>query len=134
VASALITHLYFVLKKIGPKITPETRHMQMMLYKVIFLQFVSIMVFFVSPIVFIWLMFITGIRSKYTIPFSCFLFVLLEFHALTDYLILLYFIKPYRKFVASCFHRVLLFFRFKTATVSPTPLVFVTSGVKKNSS
>ena len=130
-ASVLITHLYFAIKKIGPLLSTETRHMQMMLYKVICLQFVSITVFFASPIIFMLLMFITEIRSEYTNPFSCFLIVLLELHALTDYFILLYFIKPYRKFVASCFHRVLLFFRFKTATVSPAPIVFVTSGTKK---
>ena len=120
-ASTLFIHLYMTIKKLSPVLSETTRHLQLMLFKVLFLQAVALLIFIILPASIIIIVIILQLNWAYSLYIFDFLILLVESHACVDYFILLYFTKPYRRF---CIYWLKKLFRKKeTMTVNVVPII-----------
>ena len=124
-APLLFIHLYMTIKKLSPALSETTRNLQLMLFKVIFLQAVALFIFVSLPVSIGAILVIFQVNWAYSLYLFGSIFVLIEFHACVDYCILLYFTKPYRRFCISCLKK--LFRKKETMTVKVVSNILKTS-------
>jgi hypothetical protein len=95
--------MYRILSAGASRFSPTTLKLQWMFYKALLLSLFSFLLFLISPIFFLAFINLTGLFDKYSTPLALFFIVFLTLHSISDYIILMYCIKPYREFCKRCF-------------------------------
>ena len=100
--------MYRILSAGASRFSPTTLKLQWMFYKALGFSLFSFLIFLISPVFFGAFIYLTGLFEAYSTPLFLFFIVFLTLHSISDYIILMYFIKPYREFCKSCFRAIYL--------------------------
>lgn len=95
-----IFSLYRILKTSKNRFSNVTLKMQWMLFKTFVYSIMCYFIFILSPILGLLALVLFQVRA-YSASIFCFMMVIISFHSIADYFILIYFIKPYRRFWAN---------------------------------
>uniref|UniRef100_A0A914PN70 Serpentine Receptor, class H n=1 Tax=Panagrolaimus davidi TaxID=227884 RepID=A0A914PN70_9BILA len=122
--------LYFnflrILSKNKSNLSAATFKLQRILFKALYLQMVFTLILLIFPILSTFILIMYGI--KWSSKFSICVLMLTSIHAIADFAVMTFFVKPYRIFIISLTKKILtkIGFKFKVTTV--TPLVISTTG------
>uniref|UniRef100_A0A914PUY5 Uncharacterized protein n=1 Tax=Panagrolaimus davidi TaxID=227884 RepID=A0A914PUY5_9BILA len=118
-----IVILYFnfvrILYKNKNQLSDATYKLQKLLFKALYLQMLLAVILLIIPIGVCLTLAMFGF--KWISKFSLFVFMVISTHAIADFAILAYFIKPYRIFILGLFKAFLgkIGFKFNSATLTP---------------
>ena len=112
-------------------LVPKTLKMQWMLFKTFCLSIVSAVMLLLVPVILLAILGVARVHA-YAAPITNILQVVMAFHSIIDYTILMYFILPYRKFCIKCFQRVFFFLKFKKQNQILVKSVATGTGLNKH--